>query len=199
MIRRDFMKIAGTAALAAGAASKARADVPDHLWAGHDFGSGPSAPDRLNQGPFGVEQDEGWQVIASSTPSSKHVKNFGTGLVPYTWEEGGPTRSVRGGKEPLEKAVEKLAALPFSDVLYIRCDWRDVQSQPGKLNLNPVWKLTFDAAKQYNLRVGFRIQLSSPNFQPKQLAMPDFLQKKVPLVKIGKTRGEGAPRPQDWE
>ncbi len=200
MFRRDFVKIAGTAALAAGAASRiARADVPDHLWAGFDFGAGPSAPDRLNQGPFGVDQDEGWQVIASSTPSSKHVRNFGTGLVPYTWEEGGPTRFVREGKESLEKAVEKLAALPFADVLYIRCDWRDVQSQPGRLNLNPVWKLTFDAAKQHNLRVGFRIQLSSPEFQPKQLAMPDFLQEKVPLVKIGKVRGEGAPRPQDWE
>ena len=55
-----------------------------------------------------------------------------------------------------------------------------MQSQPGKLHLNPVWKPTFDAAKQYNLRVGFRIQLSSPEFQPKQLAMPDFLQRRSP-------------------
>jgi hypothetical protein len=200
MIRRNFMKIAGTAALAAGTASKlARADVPDHLWAGHDFGPGPTAPDRLNQGPFGVEQDEGWQVIASSTPSSKHIKNFGAGLVPYAWEEGGPTRLVRTGKMTLEKGVEELAALPFADVLYIRCDWRDVQSQPGRLSLGPVWKLAFAAAKQYNLRVAFRIQLSSPNFQPKQLSMPDFLQQKVPMVKIGKDRGEGPYRPQDWE
>jgi hypothetical protein len=200
MIRRNFMKVAGGAALAAGTASKVvRADVPDHLWAGYDFGSGPVVRDRLNQGPFGVEQDEGWQVIASTTASNAHVKNFGTGLVPYAWEEGGPTRSVRAGKETLEKAVEKLGALPFADVLYIRCDWRDVQSEAGKLNLGPVWKLAFAAAKQYNLRVAFRIQLSSPNFQPKQLSLPDFLQKKVPLVKIGKVRGEGRERPQDWE
>jgi hypothetical protein len=200
MIRRNFMKVAGGVALAAGAASKVvRADVPDHLWAGYDFGSGPVVRDRLNQGPFGVGQDEGWQVIASTTASNAHVKNFGTGLVPYAWEEGGPTRSVRAGKETLEKAVEKLGALPFADVLYIRCDWRDVQSEAGKLNLGPVWKLAFAAAKQYNLRVAFRIQLSSPNFQPKQLSLPDFLQKKVPLVKIGKVRGEGRERPQDWE
>ena len=200
MIRRNFMKVAGGVALAAGTASKvARADVPDHLWAGYDFGSGPVVRDRLNQGPFGVGQDEGWQVIASTTASNAHVKNFGTGLVPYAWEEGGPTRSVRAGKETLERAVEKLGALPFADVLYIRCDWRDVQSEAGKLNLGPVWKLAFAAAKQYNLRVAFRIQLSSPNFQPKQLSLPDFLQKKVPLVKIGKVRGEGRERPQDWE
>ena len=72
------------------------------------------------------------------------------------------------------------------DVLYIRCDWRDVQSRPGKLDLNPIWKLTFDAAKSRNLRVGFRVQLSSPNIQPKQLSMPDFVREKVPLVNIGR-------------
>jgi hypothetical protein len=93
--------------------------------------------------------------------------------------------AVRAGKETLEQHVEKLAALPFVDVLYIRCDWRDVQKTAGKLDLNPVWKLTLDAAKARNLRVGFRIQLSSPNFQPQQVSIPDFLKEKVPLVKIG--------------
>ncbi|MBZ5595185.1 MAG: hypothetical protein LAP39_23310 [Acidobacteriia bacterium] len=69
MIRRKFMKVAGATALAGATASKvARADVPDHLWAGYDFGPGPVPRDRLSQGPFGVEQDEGWQVIASTTP-----------------------------------------------------------------------------------------------------------------------------------
>ena len=28
-------------------------------------------------------------------------------------------------------------ALPFVDVLYIRCDWRDVQGRPGRLDLAP--------------------------------------------------------------
>jgi len=176
-----------------------RSDVPVHLWDSYDFGPAPSVPDRLNQGPFGVEQDEGWQTIGFTNPSRKQVRNFGTGLVAYTHEESGPSVAVREGREPLEKAVEKLASLPFADVLYIRCDWRDVQRRPGKLDLSPVWKLTFDAAKQYGLRVGFRVQLSSPNFQPRRLAMPDFLQQKVPLVKIGRMRGKRTDKKQNWD
>jgi hypothetical protein len=141
---------------------------------------------RLDQGPFGVEQDVGWCMIASTTPSNKPVRNFGYGMIGYTWEENGPSIAARKGLETLEQHVEKLAALPFTDVLYIRCDWRDVQSEPGKLNLHPVWKLTFDAAKKYGLRVAFRIQMSSPNIQPEQFSMPDFLLVKVPMVNIGR-------------
>jgi hypothetical protein len=185
MRRRDFFK---TGAALAGACTllprQALADVPDHLWEGYDFGS-PPVPNRLNQGPFGITQDEGWYTIFSTTPSRKHIRNFGTGLVGYTWEENGPALTVTCGKETLEQAVEKMASLPFVDVLYIRCDWRDVQSEPGKLNLSPVWDATFDAAKRHNLGVAFRIQLSSPNIQPKKLSIPDFLQAKVPIVNIG--------------
>jgi hypothetical protein len=62
----------------------------------------------------------------------------------------------------------------------------------GKLDLNPVFKLTLDAARRHNLRVGFRIQMSNTEFQPGRLAIPDFLQQQVPLVKIGKTYGSSA-------
>ncbi|MGA8869417.1 MAG: hypothetical protein WB510_20745 [Candidatus Sulfotelmatobacter sp.] len=160
------------------------ADVPDHLWEGYDFGS-PPVTNRLDQGPFGISQDEGWYTIFTTMPSRKHIRNYGTGLVGYTWEENGPALTVQCSKETLEQAVEKMAALPYVDVLYIRCDWRDVQSSPGKLELSPVWEATFDAAKRHNLGVGFRIQLSSPNIQPQKLSMPDFLRGKVPVVNIG--------------
>jgi len=191
MRRRDFLK---TGAIVAGASSLAPrrmlADVPDHLWEGYNFGC-PTVTNRLDQGPFGISQDEGWFTIFATQPSRNHIRNFGTGLVGYTWEENGPALPVQCGKETLEQAVEKMAALPFVDVLYIRCDWRDVQSAPGRLNLHPIWKLTFDAAKQRGLRVGFRVQLSNTVFQPKQLALPDFLHDRVPLVKIGKLNEEG--------
>lgn len=186
MQRRDFLK---NGALLAGACGvmpgRVRADVPDHRWENYDFGSGPRVPNRLNQGPFGVSQDQGWFTIFATEPSTKHIRNFGTGLVGYTWEENGPALGVQCGRETIEEGVEKLASLPFMDVLYIRCDWRDVQSKAGSLDLNPVWNATFDAAKRHNLRVGFRIQLSSPNIQPQKLSMPDFLHGKVPLVNIG--------------
>jgi hypothetical protein len=179
---------AGAAVIAAGGLNRARlhADVPSHRWDGYDFGPGPQVSDRLNQGPFGIEQDQGWFTIASTTPSEQPVRNYGLGLVGYTWEESGPSLAARRGLESIEQHVDKLARLPFVDVLYIRCDWRDVQARPGRLDLHPIWNLTFDAAKRYGLRVAFRVQLSSPNIQPKQISMPDFLHDKVPLVKIGR-------------
>jgi hypothetical protein len=182
--RRDFVKAGAALAAAAGAVREAPADVPAHLWQGYDFGPGPRVVDRLNQGPFEIDQDEGWYTIETTTPSRAPVRNFGLGLVGYTWEENGPALDVRAGREPLEAAVEKLASLPFVDVLYIRCDWRDVQSRPGRLDLGPVWGLTLDAARRHGLRVGFRVQLSNPEIQPARLALPDFLQDEVPLVTI---------------
>jgi hypothetical protein len=192
MQRRNFIKAGGTLAAALGVArpSLTRADVPDHNWDRYDFGPGPRVRNRLNQGPFGIDQDEGWLTIATTTPSDQHVKNFGLGMVGYVWEESGPSVAARQGKETLEQHVEKMATLPFVDVLYIRCDWRDVQSRPGRLDLIPIWKLAFDAAKACNLRVGFRVQLSSPNIQPKLVSMPDFVREKVPLFNIGRKSKE---------
>jgi hypothetical protein len=81
-----------------------------------------------------------------------------------------------------------MSSLPFVDVLYIRCDWRNVQSHPGRLDLHPVWELALDSAKTKGLRVAFRVQLSNESFQPEQVALPDFLRDRIPLVKIGKIR-----------
>src|SRR5690242_4346506 len=100
----------------------------------------PHTPEaRLNQGPFDIDQDQGWQTILFTTPSEKVVRNPGFGLVGYTWEESGPSLAARAGRETLEQHVEKISNLPFVDVLYIRCDWRNVQSRPGRLDLDPVW------------------------------------------------------------
>ncbi len=144
----------------------------------------PQAADRLDQGPFGIEQDEGWFTIETTTPSTERVSSFGMGLVGYTWEENGPSLAARDGRSTLEREVEKVAALPFVDVLYIRCDWRDVQSKPGRLDLSPVWALTLDAARSHGHRVAFRVQMSNPEIQPARLALPDFVREKVPLVKL---------------
>ena len=192
MRRRTFIKAGATLSLATALGKTKAQEVPTHNWDKYDFGSGPPVTERLNQGPFGIEQDEGWYTVLVTSQSSKPVRNYGLGLVGYTWEEGGPSLTARAGKETLEQHVEKMASLPFVDVLYIRCDWRDVQIAPGKLNLNPIFKLTLDAAKRHNLRVAFRIQMSNTEGQPERLALPDYLQKQVPLVKIGKTYGAKA-------
>src|ERR1700693_1424606 len=161
MKRRDLLK--GAAALPV---IGARADVPPHLWEGFDFGSGPAVRERLNQGPFDVDQDAGWQTVLFTTPSEKPLRNPGLGLVGYTWEESGPSLAARAGREKLEQHVEKMASLPFVDVLYIRCNWRNVQKRAGRLDLDPIWELTLGAAKQRGLPVEFRIQLSTQSFQP---------------------------------
>ena len=154
----------------------------------------PAVTDRLDQGPFGIDQDAGWYTVATTTASSAPLRNFGLGLVGYTWEENGPALAVRRGAARLEDAIEALAALTFVDVLYIRCDWRDVQSRPGRLDLAPVWALTLDAARRHDLRVAFRVQLSNPEFEPDRLALPDFLQPKVPLVTLRRRGSRPGPR-----
>ncbi len=193
--RRGFMKAgAALAAVSAVRARSAGAEVTPHLWAGHDFGPGPRVGDRLDQGPFGIEQDEGWYTIATTTPAAGRVRNRGLGLVGYTWEENGPALAVRAGTRRLEQAVEALASLPFVDVLYIRCDWRDVQSRPGRLDFHPVWSLTREAARRHGLRLAFRVQLSNPEPQPKRLALPDFVREAVPLATIRSRSRRGPER-----
>src|SRR6185312_3948859 len=188
MNRRDLLKSGAVLPLLPGL--RALADNPNdpagprHLWQGYDFGSFFPANERLNQGPFDIDQDQGWQTVLFTTASEKPLRNPGLGLVGYTWEEGGPSIAVREGRQTLEDHVEKMASLPFVDVLYIRCDWRNVQKQEGRLDLDSVWDLTLAAAKKHGLRVAFRIQSSNTVYQPEQLALPKFLRERVPMVRV---------------
>jgi hypothetical protein len=185
MNRRTLLKNAAFLA-AAGPAVGAR-----QISFSEEYAPAFTGRERLDQGPFDIDQDEGWRTILFTTPSEKCIRNPGLGLVGYTWEENGPSLSVRAGKRTLEDQVESIASLPFVDVLYIRCDWRNVQSRPGRLDLNPVWGLTLAAAKRHGLRVAFRVQLSNPETQPKEIALPEFLRSRVPLVKIGRIPRRG--------
>ena len=103
--RRGFLKAGAALALAPALRPRGESAAP------------PAVADRLDQGPFGIEQDEGWYTVATTTPASAPVRNFGVGLVGYTWEENGPALAVRRGEARLEEAVERLAALPLVDVL----------------------------------------------------------------------------------
>jgi hypothetical protein len=117
MRRRDLLKGAAlfpVLALAGDSTSFAQ---------GCDPSFGPAEGERLNQGPFDIEQDQGWQTVLFTTPSERPLRNPGLGLVGYSWEESGPSLAARAGRETLEQHVEKIASLPFVDVLYIRCDW----------------------------------------------------------------------------
>jgi hypothetical protein len=180
MRRRDLLK--GAALLPA----LSRASVAAISTQDDSIRFEPAPTERLNQGPFDIDQDQGWQTILFTTPSEKPVRNPGFGLVGYSWEESGPSLAARAGRETLEQHVEKISNLPFVDVLYIRCNWRNVQSRPGRLDLSPVWALTLDAAKRKGLRVAFRVQLSNYSFQPEEVAIPPFLRDRIPLANIGR-------------
>lgn len=160
-------------------------DTADRLWQETRFPELPMPGFRLQQGPFGIASDDGWWLIGSTTVNQKYYSNPGMGFIGYAWEECGASLANRRGDQTLREHVEDLLALPFVDVLYIRCDWRDVQSEPGKLNLSPIWETAVDAAKKYGKRLAFRIQISNTVGQPDVLALPDFLQKQVTYTNVG--------------
>ena len=192
MKRRTFFKTSGALALLAGLKSRsANAFVPAHNWDKYDFGPGPQVKDRLNQGPFPQYTPElvvpGSNVEMATTPSKEIVPNYGMGLVVYISGDLGPPQ-IPG--ESLEKSLEDLVKLPFAQKIYIRPNWRDVQKRPGRLDFPEYWKITFDLAKKYNKRVGFRIMLENPDFP--EPGMPEFLMEKVPYVKL---KGEWRTRP----
>jgi hypothetical protein len=193
MNRRSFFQKSAFASLSASMLpGTSNAFVPAHNWDGYDFGSGPKITDRLNQGPFPTYKPEdvlpGADVIMATTPSKKRVSNYGMGMTTYLCDEAGPAKKEN---EPIEKSLEKLVSLSLGDVLYMRLDWRDIQNKPGRLDFCNHWKIAFDLARQYNKRIGLRIQLMSPDIAPQ--SMPDFLIDKVPLYKFGTTNEIGIP------
>jgi hypothetical protein len=178
------MKSSGAVIALAGTGLKtARAFVPAHNWDKYDFGPGPQATDRLYQGPFPQYAPEeivpGSDVVMATTPSEDIVPNYGMGLTVYISGDYWPPRT-KG--VPLEKYCEELISLPFVQKIYIRLNWRDIQNRPGKLDFPDGWKITFDLARQYQKRVGFRIMLENPDYE--YPGMPEFLMEKVPYVKL---------------
>ncbi|RIA37167.1 hypothetical protein DFR49_3044 [Hephaestia caeni] len=185
MDRRDFLKVgAGSAAVAAAfGARAARGELPDHNWAGYDWGPGPDVHDRLYQGPFPnygpAAIAPGGDVVMGTTPSREIVPNFGMGLTAYVSGDIGPPR-LPG--QTLERSIEDIVSLPFTQKVYLRPNWREVQTRPGRLDLPDWWRITFDLARAYGKRVGFRIMLENPDFA--EPGMPAFLIDKVPSVPL---------------
>ncbi len=180
MKRRSFLKTTGAIALGVNAvANKVFGFVSAHNWEKYDFGSGPIVTDRLNQGPFPIYEPEvvapNSEVVMTSNPSNKILKNFGMGLTVYVSGDIGPPR-IKG--EKLEKSIEDLVKLPFVQKIYLRPNWRDIQKQSSKLDFPDYWKITFDLSKQYKKRIGFRIMTENPDIP--ELGTPDFLINKIP-------------------
>jgi len=185
MQRRDFLK--SGVALAAGAGlgmRKTHGLVSAHNWQGYDFGSGPPAPDRLNQGPFPqyppdavIPTDD---VVMTTTSSEEVVPNYGKGLITYITADSGTTEIK---SDDIPKAIEELVEFPLGQQLYLRPTWREVQPRPGRLELPGYVKQVLELAKKSQKRVGLRIQMSAPDYW-KEPALPSFVLDKVPTVDL---------------
>src|SRR5580693_3324295 len=78
---------------------------------------------------------------------------------------------------------EDVVKFPLGQQLYIRPTWREMQPQPGRLELPDYVKLVFELAKKNNKRVGLRVQMSAPDYTH-AAALPDFVLDKVPKVDL---------------
>ncbi|HET7442211.1 MAG TPA: hypothetical protein VFJ47_12985, partial [Terriglobales bacterium] len=185
MRRREFLK--SSVALAAAAelgVQSAHGLVPTHNWGKYDFGSGPPVTDRLNQGPFPqyppdavIPTDE---VVMTTTPSEDVVPGYGKGLITYITADMG-TEEIKSDNIP--QAIEDLVRFPLGQKLYIRPTWREIQPQPGRLQLPDYLKLIFDLAKKNDKQIGLRVQMSAPDYRHAP-ALPDFVLQKVPTVDL---------------
>ena len=193
MDRRRFLKSAATGLTVGMYASQARAYIPEHNWDKYDWGSGPAVPDRLYQGPFpqygpgAVVPDS--DVVMITSPSKDIVSNYGMGLVAYVSDDTGPLR-IPG--QTMERTLEDLIKMPFAQKVYIRPNWREVQKRPGRLDFPDWWNLTFDLARRYDKKIGFRVQLENPDVP--YPGVPEFLIDKIPYVKL---KGEWKGNPSE--
>ncbi len=161
------------------------------------YGNPPVITDRLDHGPFTTYGPEATAIDNYITmvtqPVQGYVPNRGMGMVTYLCDEAGPPKvSGNGDQETLlYRTLEDLVRFPLGDQLYLRLDWRDIQSERGKLNFPIHWKMAFDLARQYEKPISFRVQLMSPVIQDH--SMPDFLLDEVPVVRLGTTDEIGIP------
>src|ERR1700751_2573759 len=134
MQRRDFLKSGVALAVAAElGTTKAQGFVPAHNWDKYNFGSGPRAADRLNQGPFPQYSPEAFiptdEVVMTTTPSDEVVPNYGKGLITYITADSG-TDEIKS--DNIQQAIEELVRFPLGQQLYIRPTWREFQPRPRR-------------------------------------------------------------------
>ena len=188
MQRRDLLKAA--VMFPAALAAKGRRPRPP-LARLRISGRGPAVRDRLNQGPFDIDQDQGWRTVLFTTPSERPLRNPGLGLVGYAWEESGPSLAAEPAGKHSTARRQNLQSCPLSMCstsaatggMFSRARDASISIRFGNL--------TLDAAKRKGLRVAFRIQLSNTSFQPEQVALARVPAPTMPLVKIGRIPGQG--------
>jgi hypothetical protein len=96
--------------------------------------AGPPVQERLNQGPFDIDQDQGWQTVLFTMPSERHLRRPWLGRLCL-----GGERSVAGGpggsgndraarREDFESAVRGCALHPLR---LAQCPVTSREARPG--------------------------------------------------------------------
>jgi hypothetical protein len=76
---------------------------------------------------------------------------------------------------PLDRATfDRAVALPHSDHIYLRYEWRDVQSHAGKLEIPPAWQWALEHCEKYGKGWSFRIMPAMPH-SAHESSVPEFL------------------------
>ena len=123
-----------------------------------------------------------------NTPAEDVVPGYGKGATTYITGNMGLAEIVADDKL---REIENLVRMPLGQKLYIRPTWREVQPRRGRLELPEYVKLVFELARKYDKRVGFRIQMSAPDYRDE--ALPQYILDNVPMVRL---EGEWKPRAQ---
>jgi len=133
----------------------------------------PARPRALNQGPFDVDQDQGWQTVLFTTSSERPLRNPDSAWIGYAWEESGPPwRHEPDGDAGA--AVDKISSLPFVDVLNFAVIGETFSHARGDLIRTSLATCAPTRLNQKGLRVAFRIQLRTSHSNPSKSRFQRF-------------------------
>lgn len=112
-----------------------------------------------------------------------YVPNPGMGFIGYAHSDhmckGKFNRSEYN--LPSREDLERLISNPYCNNVYLRVEWRDVQTEKGKLNFIPLWEETIELCRKYGKTWSFRIMSASNANRYEKAGLPPFLFDKVTL------------------
>lgn len=109
-------------------------------------------------------------------PTDDAIPNPGMGLVCYGYSDHMFIASRQDQQAlPLDRATfDRAAALPHSDHIYLRYEWRDVQTAAGKLTIPDAWSWALEHCEKHGKGWSFRIMPAMPH-SAFEYSLPEFL------------------------
>jgi hypothetical protein len=144
-------------------------------------------------GPSCVHFTGATRHLAFFEPTADAVSNPGMGVCCYGFSDHMyvPAAGVHEIREMDRDTFERMGALPHCDHIYLRVEWRDVQTAPGRLTVPPVWEWTLEAAETHGKPWAFRVMPICPHsLHPR--STPDFLQDTLRFAPYPNRAGEYA-------